>query len=106
MSPLEKLGLEVVAGRLLQHRGQAVLLCALLDGVTQKHELLKHKGSRYECPTDGFASLRERVSRLRDSMDDVGMDRGAVVTIRNHGYAIAPEKRGAIINRLIEEANA
>lgn len=115
MTPLERLGLEVVAYTLLGSRTQAATLCTLLDadGRTVPADLLgQARGWRagIEAATDG--TVKVRVCLLRESLDDVGLG-GTVETVRSHGmhqradgYRVNSANRARIIERLVAEAAA
>ena len=116
MSPLERLGLEVVAFTLLGSRWQAAMLMTLLDAKGQTcgwERLASARAWRLnrEGEDDTRQSTQCRVRFLRTSMDDIGLGGlihtvGHVVGSRDKalGYSIPEPGRTQIIERLISEA--
>ncbi len=105
MSPLEKLGLEVAAERLLGGRGQAKLLCCLIDGAgasVSSETLWAASSQRFEC-IDRVAAVKIRMCWLRAALDDVGLG-GLIVNHKGHGYALPDPGRTTVLDRLVEEA--
>ena len=109
MTPLERLGLEVAAFTLLGSRSQAAALCALLDAEGRYldwDQIAAARPWRFSGnePTEG--ALKTRISLLRDSLSDVGLDDVVVNAGRREGarYAIPEPARSAVIARLVDEA--
>ena len=107
MWPLEKLGLEVAAFRLLGSRTKAATLCALLHA----------RGSSLTCDqiadaktwsereiTDVKNVVKTRVCLLRETLEDVGFPRVLQTDRANGGYLISSADRERIIAYLIEMA--
>lgn len=108
MSPLEKLGLEVAAWRLLGSRMQAAVLCALVaaDGRVLSTEFLSGVMPWMQREmTDADNVVKVRICLLREKLGDVGLD-GAIRTVRGHGYVIDAEPRARIMARLVEAATS
>lgn len=109
MSPLEKLGLEVAAYRLLQSRGHASLLIALLNGrgtpisAEAVRDARAHRAASFR--EDSVAGGKVRICWLRRAMAEVGLA-GLVKTTGSGSYSIPEPGRAAVIARLIEEASA
>lgn len=110
MTPLERLGLEVAAFTLLGSRSQAAALCALLDAEGRYldwDQIAAARPWRFSGsePTEG--ALKTRISLLRSSLADVGLDDVVVSAGRREGarYAILEPARSAVIARLVDEAS-
>lgn len=115
LSPLERLGLEVVAYTLIGSRWQAALLMTLIDAKGQPctwETLAAARAWRCnaEAETSTRRSTRVRVCVLRRSLDDLGLSdviqtAGQETCLdRAHGYVIPEPGRTRILERLIAEA--
>lgn len=107
MSPLERLGLEVAANRLLGGRGQARMLTGLIEasGRPVAYEALWSMGSRNTEAINKKKAAQVRMCWLKACLDDVGLG-GLVITHEGHGYALPDPGRAAVIDRLTEEAES
>lgn len=113
MSPLERLGLEVVAFTLLGSRGQASMLLALLDakGRVASWETLS-QARKWKMVSDGEASrksIQVRICHLRESLADIGLEGVIVTAPRGHqkdqtdGYSLPEPGRKLVMDRLLQE---
>lgn len=103
MTPLERLGLEVVAFRLLGGRVKAATLCALLDANGNALDSGQLAAVRPWGVADAAADPRNvvktRICVLREALEDVGI--GDVIrTLGDGRYAIAPRVCERVILRL------
>jgi len=115
MTPLERLGVEVVAFTLLGSRWQAAMLIALLEanGRVLSYRTLASAKAWRNNQEDSEASrngTRIRVCFLRRSLEDLGFW-SVIVTApptehggKSPGYSLPEPGRSAIMARLIEEA--
>lgn len=108
MTPLERLGLEVVAFNLLGSRSQAAVLLALMDveGRVASYEHIG-KARKWKIVQDEFPArnaIKVRICLLRESLEDIGLG-GLIHTHEGHGYSLPEPGRTTVINRLIEEAS-
>jgi hypothetical protein len=117
MTPLERLGLEVVAFTLLGSRWQAAMLIALLEanGRVLSYRTLASARAWRNNAEDSEASrngTRIRVCFLRRSLEDLGFWDVIVTAPRpslldkSPGYSLPEPGRSAIMARLIEEAGS
>lgn len=109
MTPLERLGLEVVAFTLIGSRAQAAVLCALLDAEGRFLEW-DQIGAARPWKMGAFevtaGAIKTRISLLRDALEDLGFA-GVIQTAgRKEGmrYALPDPGRAQIIARLVAEA--
>lgn len=107
LSPLEQLGLEVAAERLLSgNRGLGRMLACLLlaDGKTvPATKLLTQRVIRPEKEPASLNTVHVRVCILRQALEDVGLE-DEIVTHWGKGFSIKnPE---AVLSRLQLEASA
>lgn len=109
LSPLERLGLEVVAFTLLGSRMESALLCALLDahGRVASYETLgkARKWRMVEGDMPSRNAIKVRVCLLRNKLEDVGLGANLVRNHENHGYSLPEPGRSLILERLIAEAS-
>lgn len=115
MTPLERLGLEVVAFTLLGSRSQAALLCALLGAngrIVSVNALRQAKSWRISADELAKSTVRVYVCQLRESLDDIGLG-GVVETVNPHGprfaadgYRVNSANRARVMERLVAEAAA
>lgn len=107
MTPLERLGLEVSAYTLLNGRGKAALLCALLDanGRTLTYEQLQSARAWRMSPFEngGSNGLKTRLCWLREAMEDVGLGGDVIINHPGVGYSLPEPGRKLVMDRLIEE---
>lgn len=108
MTPLEKLGLEVAAFRLLGSREKAASLCALLhaQGRILTYETLANVRANDTFLTTSARPeqvVKTRICFVRESLDDVGLE-DVVKTHASVGYSLPEPGRTAVIDRLIEVA--
>lgn len=106
LTPLERLGLEVAAERLLcGNRGLGRMLSVLLqaDGQPVHPDRLKDAiVKKREVDPANSRSAKVRISMLRSLLSDVGL-KGVIVNRWGEGYAIPDPK--PVIDRLRLEAN-
>lgn len=107
MSPLERLGCEVVAFNLLGSRSQAAVLLSLLDanGRPVSWDRIA-RARRWRMEEEGEIARRAvktRVCLLRESLDDIGLG-NLIQTCPGTGYALPEPGRSEILSRLMEEA--
>lgn len=109
MTPLEKLGMEVAAFRLLGGRVKAATLCALLDAAGRTLEPEQLAAVRPWGVADAAADPRNvvktRICLLRETLEDVGL--GDLITTQpGPRYALPEPGRSRVVERLIEMASA
>lgn len=115
MTPLERLGLEVVAYTLLGSRMTAALLLVLLDADGRQVSVEALAGARvwrYREAETSRKGLMVRICVLRSHLADLGFP-DAVKTCGKEtvlcpatGYSLPEPGRSAIMARLIEEAGS
>lgn len=106
MTPLERLGLEVAARSLLGHRGNAILLRALIEAngrTVSKAALNEVRAVKGYLNGATSNAVRVRLCWLKAALADVGLS-GVIVNHFGQGYALPEPGRTAVIARLIEEA--
>lgn len=106
MTPLERLGLEVVAARLLGSQADGRMLCALIDGkggVVTNEALAEARRWRRGDKGGTVMAAKVGICLARASLDDLGVE-AEIITAPGRGYALPEPGRSAIMARLIEEA--
>lgn len=105
MNALEKKGLLYVAESLLEHRGCAAILCALIhaDGRVVSHA----NASTLSKKSPGFTvnrkrSFAARICWTRAALRDVGLGE-PIKTVGNEGYALPEPGRSKVLKRLLDE---
>jgi DNA-binding response OmpR family regulator len=106
MNALEKLGMEVAAFQLLGSRAKASTLCALIDAggrALDCHQIADARPWMQREATDPLNVVKTRISLLRESLDDVGLE-GVIETHVGRRYALPEPGRSRVVERLIEVA--
>lgn len=109
MSPLERLGLEVVAYTLLGRRMEASILLVLMDanGGIVSHETLA-KARRWKMmdhPELNRKAVAVRICMLRDCLEDIGFP-GVIKTEDGLGYSLPKAAKKRLLERMMEEVSA
>lgn len=108
MSPLERLGLEVVAFTLIGRRMEASVLLVLIDadGSLCSHSKLgtARRWRMIEDVETNRGAIKTRICLLRQCLDDLGFPNAIETDPEGNGYTLPKPMREMILTRLIEEA--
>lgn len=107
MSPLERLGLEVVAYTLLGRRMEASVLLVLMDadGAICSHARIgtARRWRMIEDPETNRGAIKVRICLLRQALTDLGFP--DAIDTHPTGYSLSKAMKARILARLIEEAS-